>query len=116
MYLAGTDRFALAVIVRLAEHECRLRAYAVPRARMFLSVQKHSSAGRTLPRRLSILTSRRASPGRSLAWLQRGFTRSGNAPLRTSDACSNRMLIDNPSPFAVVRIRTQTKAVQAAYL
>ncbi|MDX8483259.1 hypothetical protein RFN28_33130 [Mesorhizobium sp. VK24D] len=36
--------------------------------------------------------------GRSLAWLQSGFTKSGDAPLRTSDACSNRALSGNGPP------------------
>lgn len=35
--------------------------------------------------------------GRSLAWLQSGFTKSGDAPLRTIDACSNRALSGNRS-------------------
>ncbi|BCG93147.1 hypothetical protein MesoLj131a_20110 [Mesorhizobium sp. 131-2-1] len=114
MYLAGTDRFALAVIVRLAERECRLRA-SMPFRELACSFRSKSidpQAGRC-PGGYPFWPAgarRRAVVGVA----QRGFTRSGNAPLRTCDACSNRILIDNPSPSSAFGLRP--KLVQAAYL
>ena len=48
---------------RTGRYVSRWRFNAVPGTRMLLSVKDAGSAGRALPRRLSILASRRASPG-----------------------------------------------------
>jgi len=51
--------------------------------------------GRAFPPRLPFWPASARRPA-SLSWLQRGFTKSGDAPLRANDACGNRVLSDTP--------------------